>query len=68
MIKINKQKFIMEEVVDGNSLLYVPIKSYCTSDIVTIYNKDFEHHEVRDLRAGISLVTIYCSIFYNKEK
>ena len=46
VIRINKQKFIMEEVVDDNSLLYVPIKFNCTSDIVTIYNKDFEHHEV----------------------
>ena len=45
VIKINKQKFIMEEVADDNSLLHVPIKSYCMSDIVIIYNKYFEHHE-----------------------
>ena len=41
VIKINEQKFIMEEVVGDNSLLYVPIKSCCTGDIVTIYNNEF---------------------------
>ena len=30
VIKINKQKLIMEEVVDDSSLLYVPIKSHET--------------------------------------